>query len=240
MCVLMSDLVILQTWKRVWSHITMNVLRSGVDNEYKANVSHDLFFRYRYMNYNELSWTLEELTGAFSGLASLTRLGLAHNHIRSVAARAFNSLEALRQLHLEDNPLTAIHADAFPQGLNALKLNSSAFLCDCQLGWLGEWLRKKGFGEDDVTAKCAHPEHLRGKSVIDVPADSFECGKSSFFMLTHTYPHKPPRKIKVAIWNHQVDSPCYLWLDVCSGDLQRKKIVWSHMTLNILTETRCQ
>ena len=58
-------------------------------------------------------------------------------------------------------------------------------------------------------------------------------------MKTHTYPHKPLGKIKVDICNHQVDSPFYLWPDVCSGDMQAQKRAWSYMTLNILTETRC-
>ena len=39
-------------------------------------------------------------------------------------------------------------------------------------------------------------------------------------MLTHTYPHKPMRKIKVTICNHQTDSPLYVGPDVWSGDLQ--------------------
>ena len=39
-------------------------------------------------------------------------------------------------------------------------------------------------------------------------------------MLTHTYPHKPPRKIYMAICNHQADDQLYVWPDVWSGDLQ--------------------
>ena len=41
-------------------------------------------------------------------------------------------------------------------------------------------------------------------------------------MLTHTYPHKPLRRIEVAICNHQVDSPFHMYPDVCFGDLQCK------------------
>ena len=33
-------------------------------------------------------------------------------------------------------------------------------------------------------------------------------------MWTHTYPHNPPRKIKVTICSHQVDNPLYVWSDV--------------------------
>ena len=35
---------------------------------------------------------------------------------------------------------------------------------------------------------------------------------SGVSMLTHTYPHKPLRKIKVAIYDHQADGPLYVCL----------------------------
>ena len=59
-------------------------------------------------------------------------------------------------------------------------------------------------------------------------------------IVTHTYPHKFLRKIKVAICDHKVDRPFYLWPDVCSGDLQssKKSTVW-YITLNVLTKTKC-
>ena len=39
-------------------------------------------------------------------------------------------------------------------------------------------------------------------------------GGDKVSMLTHTYPHKPLRKNKVTICNHQADSPLYVWPDV--------------------------
>ena len=33
-------------------------------------------------------------------------------------------------------------------------------------------------------------------------------------MWTHTYPHNPPRKIKVTICSHPADNPLYVWPDV--------------------------
>ena len=45
-------------------------------------------------------------------------------------------------------------------------------------------------------------------------------GGDKVSMLTHTYPHKPLRKIKVTMCNHQADSPLYVLPDVCPGDLQ--------------------
>ena len=41
-------------------------------------------------------------------------------------------------------------------------------------------------------------------------------GGDKVSMLTHTYPHKPLRKIKVTMCNHQADSQLYVWPDVWS------------------------
>ena len=53
---------------------------------------------------------------------------------------------------------------------------------------------------------------------------------SKVSMLTNTYPHKPMRKIKVTICNHQVEVSFYLWPSICSGDLQAKNSEWSYTT----------
>ena len=42
--------------------------------------------------------------------------------------------------------------------------------------------------------------------------------------LTHTYPHKPTRKIEVTTCCHQADSPLFMWPDVWSGDLKNMVI----------------
>ena len=57
-------------------------------------------------------------------------------------------------------------------------------------------------------------------------------------MLAHTYLHKPTRKNKLTMCNHQADSPlcvtsCLIWW------LASLDKAWSYMTLNVLTETRC-
>ena len=59
-------------------------------------------------------------------------------------------------------------------------------------------------------------------------------GGDKVSMLTHTYPHKPIRKIKVTVCNHQADSPLYVLPDVWSGDLQDLKKyghIWHQMSL---------
>ena len=65
------------------------------------------------MNNNEISWTIEDMNGAFSGLQSLSRLGLDSNRIKSIAKRAFYGLDGLKQLHLTDNAISYIESNAF-------------------------------------------------------------------------------------------------------------------------------
>ena len=55
--------------------------------------------------------------------------------------------------------------------------------------------------------------------------------------LTHTCPHKSLTKTEAAIDNHQVDSPFYLWPDVCSSVSKEKGMAihdtecpyWNHL-----------
>ncbi|EPY75299.1 leucine-rich repeats and immunoglobulin-like domains 1 [Camelus ferus] len=104
------------------------------------------------LDHNEISGTIEDTSGAFTGLDGLSKLTLFGNKIKSVAKRAFSGLEGLEHLHI----------------------SSDSFLCDCQLKWLPPWLLGRmlqGF----VTATCAHPESLKGQSIFSVPPDSFVC-----------------------------------------------------------------
>jgi Leucine-rich repeat (LRR) protein len=65
------------------------------------------------MNNNEISWTIEDMNGAFDGLMSLNRLGLDSNRITSIAKKAFFGLDMLKALHLTDNAITSIQSNAF-------------------------------------------------------------------------------------------------------------------------------
>ena len=59
----------------------------------------------------------------------------------------------------------------------------------------------------------------------------------------YTYPHKPLRKIKVTICNHQADSPLYVWTDVWSGDWKVLETdtegpYWDQVSLNDTSQTK--
>ncbi|XP_044531703.1 leucine-rich repeats and immunoglobulin-like domains protein 1 [Gracilinanus agilis] len=128
------------------------------------------------LNHNEISGTIEDTNGAFTGLDSLNKLTLFGNKIKSVAKRAFSGLEGLEHLNLGENAIRSIQFDAFAKmkNLQELHISSDSFLCDCQLKWMPPWLMGRGL-QTTVVATCAHPESLKGQSIFSVPPESFVC-----------------------------------------------------------------
>uniref|UniRef100_A0A8C5VQW9 Leucine rich repeats and immunoglobulin like domains 1 n=1 Tax=Microcebus murinus TaxID=30608 RepID=A0A8C5VQW9_MICMU len=148
------------------------------------------------LDHNEISGTIEDTSGAFTGLDSLSKLPLLEpsqptgplaspgprcrtlfgNKIKSVAKRAFSGLEGLEHLNLGENAIRSVQYDAFAKmkNLKELHISSDSFLCDCQLKWLPPWLAGRTL-QPFVTATCAHPESLKGRSIFSVSPDSFVC-----------------------------------------------------------------
>ncbi|XP_020140944.2 leucine-rich repeats and immunoglobulin-like domains protein 1 isoform X2 [Microcebus murinus] len=128
------------------------------------------------LDHNEISGTIEDTSGAFTGLDSLSKLTLFGNKIKSVAKRAFSGLEGLEHLNLGENAIRSVQYDAFAKmkNLKELHISSDSFLCDCQLKWLPPWLAGRTL-QPFVTATCAHPESLKGRSIFSVSPDSFVC-----------------------------------------------------------------
>ena len=74
---------------------------------------------------------------------------------------------------------------------------------------------------DSLDPNVLHHQLIRSKLFFQNLTVGKSHRSSEFFprgdkvsMLTHTYPHKPQRKTKVTICNHQADSPLYVWPDV--------------------------
>ncbi|XP_028374660.1 leucine-rich repeats and immunoglobulin-like domains protein 1 isoform X1 [Phyllostomus discolor] len=128
------------------------------------------------LDHNEISGTIEDTSGAFMGLDSLSKLTLFGNKIKSVAKRAFSGLEGLEHLNLGENAIRSVQFDAFVKmkNLKELRISSDSFLCDCQLKWLPPWLLGRML-QAFVTATCAHPESLKGQSIFSVLPESFVC-----------------------------------------------------------------
>lgn len=125
---------------------------------------------------NHISWTIEDMKGAFLGLTSLRELNLINNRIKTITKQAFMGLSQLEKLQLQNNNITTIHGNTFDETpeLRHLMFNTSSLFCDCSLSWLPMWLRENNF-EHDVIAKCAHPEVLKGRSIFTIDSSDFKC-----------------------------------------------------------------
>uniref|UniRef100_W5NIH5 Leucine-rich repeats and immunoglobulin-like domains 3 n=1 Tax=Lepisosteus oculatus TaxID=7918 RepID=W5NIH5_LEPOC len=125
---------------------------------------------------NEISWTIEDMNGPFSALHNLRKLLLQGNRIRSITKKSFSGLDTLVYLDLSNNAIMSIQGHAFSQmkQLEELHLNTSSFLCDCQLKWLPSWVVEHKF-LPFINASCAHPQLLKGKSIFNVNPEDFVC-----------------------------------------------------------------
>ena len=91
---------------------------------------------------------------------------------------AFAGLERLKKLDLGNNNITSVQENALSclSELKELVFNTTSLLCDCKLKWLPSWLQKTTY-QFPLVAVCAYPNWLKGKSVMQVPASNFSCGK---------------------------------------------------------------
>ncbi|KAM9814138.1 leucine-rich repeats and immunoglobulin-like domains protein 2 [Neosynchiropus ocellatus] len=124
---------------------------------------------------NVISWAIEDSIGVFEGMKKLNTLNLQHNKIKSITKKAFEGLGEMEHLDLSKNGIMSIH----PESLTHLKLkefvlNTSSLLCDCHMRWFGPWLTDTRF-ESSVTAVCAHPASLLGRSVLSLNSDELVC-----------------------------------------------------------------
>lgn len=127
-----------------------------------------------HLNNNKISWTIEDASGVFQGLAELVKFHIAGNGIKSINANAFLGLRNVTNINMADNNITSIQNNSFNKvpALKQLIINSSSLLCDCNLKWFVEWVRTK---ELKLHTSCAYPQWLRGRSVNNITASNLTC-----------------------------------------------------------------
>uniref|UniRef100_A0A8C4LRD3 Slit homolog 1 protein n=1 Tax=Equus asinus asinus TaxID=83772 RepID=A0A8C4LRD3_EQUAS len=137
--------------------------------------------------------------GAFEGAASVSELHLTANQLESIRSGMFRGLDGLRTLMLRNNRISCIHNDSFTglrnvrllslydnqiatispgafdtlQALSTLNLLANPFNCNCQLAWLGDWLRKRKIVTGNP--RCQQPDFLRQIPLQDVAFPDFRC-----------------------------------------------------------------
>ncbi|XP_032551107.1 slit homolog 1 protein [Chiroxiphia lanceolata] len=128
---------------------------------------------------NELHLTVNQLesvrSGMFRGLDGLRTLMLRNNRISCIHNDSFTGLRNVRLLSLYDNQISTIAPGAFDtlQSLSTLNLLANPFNCNCQLAWLGEWLRKRKIVTGNP--RCQNPDFLRQIPLQDVAFPDFRC-----------------------------------------------------------------
>lgn len=138
---------------------------------------------FRELNNNKISWTIEDMQGAFVGLQRLTTLELANNVITSISENAFVGLNSLTNLDLSSNAINTIHKNALSAmpKLEVLSLNTSSLICDCSLGWFPLWLLQAHVVLDNIF--CAYPNRLKGKLIAKIQQEDFVCCKYIFIVV---------------------------------------------------------
>ncbi|XP_075790597.1 LOW QUALITY PROTEIN: slit homolog 1 protein [Pelodiscus sinensis] len=114
-------------------------------------------------------------SGMFRGLAGLRTLMLRNNRISCIHNDSFTGLHNVRLLSLYDNQISTIAPGAFDtlHSLSTLNLLANSFRCNCRLGWLGEWLRRRKIVTGNP--RCQHPDFLRQIPLQDVALPDFRC-----------------------------------------------------------------
>uniref|UniRef100_A0A8C0F402 Slit guidance ligand 1 n=1 Tax=Bubo bubo TaxID=30461 RepID=A0A8C0F402_BUBBB len=128
---------------------------------------------------SELHLTVNQLesvrSGMFRGLDGLRTLMLRNNRISCIHNDSFTGLRNVRLLSLYDNQISTITPGAFDtlQSLSTLNLLANPFNCNCQLAWLGDWLRKRKIVTGNP--RCQNPDFLRQIPLQDVAFPDFRC-----------------------------------------------------------------
>uniref|UniRef100_A0A674N536 Leucine rich repeats and immunoglobulin like domains 2 n=1 Tax=Takifugu rubripes TaxID=31033 RepID=A0A674N536_TAKRU len=128
------------------------------------------------LSFNHLT-RLEET--AFLGLGLLESLHLGENSISYLGEGVFSGLTSLFTLDIRNNEISWAIEDSIGlfvgmKKLKTLVLNTSSLLCDCYMQWLGPWLTDNQF-QQSVSAVCAHPANLFGRSVLSISPELFVC-----------------------------------------------------------------
>lgn len=106
------------------------------------------------LNANNISCIRSDL---FADLANVKLLSLYDNHIQSLANGTFDGLKSIQTIHLGNNP----------------------WICDCNLRWLGAYLRQNPVETSD--ARCIEPKRVGKKKLATLELEKFKCKGSEQF-----------------------------------------------------------
>uniref|UniRef100_A0A8C4N8X6 Slit homolog 1a (Drosophila) n=1 Tax=Eptatretus burgeri TaxID=7764 RepID=A0A8C4N8X6_EPTBU len=153
-------------------------------SEIAANAFHGL------RNLNSLVLYGNKITelpkGLFDGLYSLQLLLLNANQINCIRVDAFRDLQSLSLLSLYDNKIQTMAKGTFTplHAIQTLHLAQNAFICDCNLKWLAEFLHANPI--ETSGARCASPRRLANKRIGQIKSKKFRCSAKEQYSLPGT------------------------------------------------------
>ncbi|XP_012937853.1 slit homolog 2 protein [Aplysia californica] len=125
---------------------------------------------------NELS----QLSGkAFQGLLNVKTVMLRGNKITCINNVTFTETPRLRLLSLYDNQIRCVMKSSFERlhYLSTLNLMANPFTCNCHLGWLAEWLKKRNVITGTPT--CTAPHDVKNTPIQDLKPKDFVCEENN-------------------------------------------------------------
>ncbi|KAK7489547.1 hypothetical protein BaRGS_00019181 [Batillaria attramentaria] len=141
--------------------------------------------------------------GAFEGADKLTDLQLSNNQLTQLAAKVFQGLPSVKSLMLRGNKITCINNATFAETsrlrllslydnqircimkgsfdrlhyLSTLNLMANPFSCNCHLGWLADWLKRRNVITGTPT--CTAPHSLKNTPIQDLKPKDFVCEENN-------------------------------------------------------------
>ncbi|XP_055333115.1 leucine-rich repeats and immunoglobulin-like domains protein 3 [Paramacrobiotus metropolitanus] len=124
---------------------------------------------------NQVGPTLESPTSVFGWLKSLQMLYLRRTGAVMLSGHAFGGLKQLQELDLSGNEISSAEPDAFRglSSLHNLKLNTSSFICDCDISGFLHLVQTRSY--PDAHFSCFFPPELRGKELRSLTPGQLKC-----------------------------------------------------------------
>ncbi|CAL4094795.1 unnamed protein product [Meganyctiphanes norvegica] len=183
------------------THIPDDTIELRLEHNEIRQVPSNIFTPYRLLkridlSNNEITEIADE---AFHGLTSLNSLVLYGNKMAFISPRVFRGLKNLQLLLLNANQIACVHPEAFRDlrhlsllslydnqimtmnngtfdplvNIQTMHLGANPFVCDCKLGWLGNYLAKNPI--ETSGARCQEPAKLGKKPFGKIRIDNFKC-----------------------------------------------------------------
>ncbi|XP_070212275.1 protein slit-like isoform X2 [Littorina saxatilis] len=143
---------------------------------------------------------LSQLTGkVFQGLSNAKSLMLRGNKITCINNATFSETPRLRLLSLYDNQIRCIMKGSFDRlhYLSTLNLMANPFHCNCHLGWLADWLKRRNVITGTPT--CTAPHSLKNTPIQDLKPKDFVCEENNELGCHLGTPHCCPHSNMVTI-----------------------------------------